>query len=226
MLASSTPSRAVAEGFNDWVASTLEPGAVSFGPTVQLRLRPEASLYVQMQVLVGLGPGVDMIISPAAWLQSSGVVFDSTWIQPRIQVAGPLTLSPGFSVQGSETGLGTGWLPGVFFTVGEAWMLNLNLIATLPFAAPTEGAQFLVCVGQRKLNDTTAVYVELDVWREHGQVNGPTLQGFVGTQLELGEMGSLNLSLAWPLGRDFSADQVALGVWWATEFQVRPRRLR
>ena len=52
------------------------------------------------------------------------------------------------------------------------------------------------------------------------------IQGFLGTQFEIADRGTLNVSLAWPLGTDFTPDQVALGVWWSTEFRVRPRRLR
>lgn len=217
---------AAADGYNDWPAETAAPGTVAVMPAVQLRLRPQASAYLQAQALVGLAANVDLIVSPAAFLQASGVVFDATWIQPRIQLAGPLTVSPGLSIQGNEAGVGTGWLPAVFFTVGDKWKLDLNLVATLPFAAPSEGAQFLVCVGERRLSEAAAVYAEIDVWREHGQPNSPAIQGFLGTQFEIADRGTLNVSLAWPLGTDFTPDQVALGVWWSTEFRVRPRRLR
>ncbi len=65
VAAGSVARDAAADGYNDWPAETAAPGTVAVMPAVQLRLRPQASAYLQAQALVGLAANVDLIVDVA-----------------------------------------------------------------------------------------------------------------------------------------------------------------
>lgn len=219
------PRLAQADGYNDWSAEITEPGRIWIVPAWQQRVSPVAESYVQMQLQIGLAPKVDIILSGALWLTSARQMPDVTWIQPRIEIIPGLALSPGVAVQGSGDGDPSGWLPGLFATIDRGpWRCNINIIGGLPFGNLGAGEVFAPIVLQRRLTPEVAVFVELDVTSEFAQPSDSALDGFVGVQVELGDLDTLNLSLATPLRPEFAPASLAVGLWWSHGVQVNPVR--
>ena len=219
------PRPALADGYNDWSAEITEPGRIWIVPAWQQRVSPIAESYAQLQLQIGLAPGVDIILSGALWLTSARQVPDVTWLQPRIEIIPGLTLSPGISLQGSGDGDPSGWLPGLFATIDSGpWRCNINVIGGLPFADPSAGEIFAPFVFQRRLSPEIAVFVEFDITSEFAQPSAFALDGFVGVQVELGELDTLNVSLATPLRPEFAPASLAVGLWWSHGVQLDPVR--
>lgn len=219
------PRAVHADGYNDWSAEITEPGRIWVVPAWQQRMSPVAESYAQLQLQIGLAPKVDVILSGALWLTAARQVPDVTWIQPRIEILPGLALSPGISLQGSGDGDPSGWLPGLFATFDSGpWRCNLNIIGGLPFADPGAGEIFAPIVVQRRLVPEVAVFVELDITSAFADPTSPELDGFVGVQIELGELDSLNVSVTTPLAPDFAPARLGVGVWWSHGVRLDPVR--
>ncbi|MEY3014309.1 MAG: hypothetical protein RIT45_3044 [Pseudomonadota bacterium] len=218
------PRVSLAEGYNDWTTELPEPGEFWVVPAIQTRVHPTLSAYWQGQFQCGLHERADLILNAAGWLGDYNA-FDATLIQPRILVAPWLALSPGIAVQGEVGGTPTSALPAVYATFETpSWLFDVNALFYLPFREPTQTDLFAVVVVERKLREGLSVYGEIDYWGSlRTPTDAPEIDVFVGTQFDIGD-DTLNINLSMPIGPSPAPASVALGVWWAHGFTIRPLR--
>jgi hypothetical protein len=217
-----------ADGYNDWSAELLDAGELSLVPAWQTQLSPQLGGYGQLQLQCGLGERFDLIAATAGWIFADRKEFDATLLQPRVQLLPGLLLSPGLAVQASRDGTPTSWLPGLFWTTQPAalWTVNVNAIGYLPVRAPTDADLFAVVVVQRQVGAAWGLYGELDYFGRPSRPGDQELVAFVGAEIEVGELDTLNVNLALPLAPALAPREIALGLWWAHSIQIDPLRWR
>lgn len=216
-----------ADGYNDWGGEVAAPGEIYAVPAISAAAAPDWYAYWQLQVQVGLEKRLDLLFTLATTQQSTGWTHDGVYIQPRWAVTDTLNLSLGWFVPGNVAADPLSLLPGVFQTIqtsDEVWLVNWNFVATMPIRAPGDVSYFAPVVCQRKFSDTVAGYVEVDLYGPLNMPGDVAIDVFVGTQVELSDVDTLNVSLMLPAKPDFEPTGLALGVWWARGFEVKPLR--
>lgn len=215
-----SPCPAAADGYNDWGGEIAGPGEFYFVPAVLAAAKPDWYLYWQWQNQIGLTDKVDLLITLATTQETETWTADLAYIQPRYALSETLCVSVGVFVPGHVDADPISLMPGIFHTwwiVKDAWKLNWNVVWNVPLRAPGDHSYFIPLVLERPMSEELAVFAEVDVW---GTFAEPAVDVFVGAQIELGDMDSLNLSAMLPAYPELVVEGLAGGIWWSHGFEV------
>ncbi len=232
LAALATPTAALADGYNDWAGGVVGPGELYVVPALSVRAAPSGSSgrtlesFPQLQLQVGLGERVDMIIAGATLWTPGAMVHDWIYLQPRIQIVDGLSFSPGLNLQAHADGDPWALSPGLFHTMEpEGWQITWNLIGYFTPRDWSSSSFFLVTVVERVLNDTWSVYGEVDVFHYLSAPGAElNLTLFAGAMINLSDTDTVNVCVFVPTRPELDVAGTGVGLWWSHGFEVQPLR--